>query len=122
MLEVTRIQRTIPGRIQLIDTTLLPVDPDLYVVLQGAEKHSLGREKMASSALVAELSDLRQKARAIESARSRPPASSNAVDEEQRLIASQRSQIDKLKKENRQLQEELAIGTQVCAMRMGGGA
>ena len=77
---------------------------------------------MASSTLVAELSDLRQKARAIESARSRPPASYSAVDEEQRLIASQRSQIDKLKKENRQLQEELAIGTQVCAMHMDVGA
>lgn len=61
--------------------------------------------------MAGELSDIRQKVREIESGRSRRPVS--AVEDPQRTITAQRSQIDKLKRENKQLQEELANDTKV---------
>jgi|LauGreSBDMM110SN_4_FD.fasta_scaffold75302_1 hypothetical protein len=67
-----------------------------------------------ASTLASELSDIRQKVREIESARSsaaRRPVS--AADDPQRTISAQRAMIDKLKRENKQLQEELANDTKV---------
>lgn len=65
---------------------------------------------MASgSTLASDISDIRQRVRAIESAR-RPVS---ATDDPQRIIAAQRIQIDNLKRENKQLQEGLTHDTKV---------
>ena len=69
---------------------------------------------MASMSLAAELSDMRQRVKAIESSKRQASTSS---EDPQRIISAQRAQIDKLKRENQQLQEELSLDTKVHACR-----
>ena len=63
---------------------------------------------MASLAEIeAEIADAHRKIKQVESIKR------TQVEESARIIASQRSTIDKLKQENRQLQEELSIDSKV---------
>lgn len=59
---------------------------------------------MVGSTVEAELLEIRQKVKALESSKAK---AASRAEEAQKLIASQRAQIDKLKQENRQLQVEI---------------
>lgn len=60
-----------------------------------------------TSSVEAELQDLHRRIKQLETSKR------GSQDETQRIIAAQRSQIDQLRKENRQLQDQLALDAKV---------